>query len=173
QRLLLPADRRRRRDGRLRRVDRLSADGGIAASRDCRRTTPRAQLAAQSDRYAVRCGAARCDLRSGAGGEPAARRERTAALRALRPGVLDAHGGRREACRSAVASPGDRTLRRDRRRDLEGVRRDGLRVGWAVGPRDVIKPMNEIIGHVGAWAPRPEQVASAKLLDDHAAVDAY
>ena len=49
----------------------------------------------------------------------------------------------------------------------------GLRVGWAVGPRDVIKPMNDIIGHVGAWAPRPEQVASAKLLDDHAAVDAY
>ena len=49
----------------------------------------------------------------------------------------------------------------------------GLRVGWAAGPRDIIKPMNDIIGHVGAWAPRPEQVASAKLLDDHAAVDAY
>ncbi|MFI5229764.1 MAG: pyridoxal phosphate-dependent aminotransferase, partial [Gemmatimonadales bacterium] len=49
----------------------------------------------------------------------------------------------------------------------------GLRVGWAAGPSDIIKPMNDIIGHVGAWAPRPEQVASARLLDDHAAVDAY
>ncbi len=49
----------------------------------------------------------------------------------------------------------------------------GLRVGWAVAPRDIIKSMNDIIGHVGAWAPRPEQVATAKLLTDRAAVDAY
>jgi len=49
----------------------------------------------------------------------------------------------------------------------------GLRVGWAVGPTDVIKPMNDIIGHVGAWAPRPEQVATARLLDDQPAVDRY
>ena len=40
----------------------------------------------------------------------------------------------------------------------------GLRVGWAVGPADIIKPMNDIIGHVGAWAPRPEQVATAKFM---------
>lgn len=49
----------------------------------------------------------------------------------------------------------------------------GLRVGWAVGPSDVIKAMNDIIGHVGAWAPRPEQVATAKFLDDQAKVDRY
>jgi aspartate aminotransferase len=49
----------------------------------------------------------------------------------------------------------------------------GLRVGWAVAPPDIIKPMNAIIGHVGAWAPRAEQIATAKLLDDHAAVDRY
>jgi aspartate aminotransferase len=49
----------------------------------------------------------------------------------------------------------------------------GLRVGWAVAPPDIIKPMNAIIGHVGAWAPRAEQVATAHLLNDHAAVDAY
>jgi len=49
----------------------------------------------------------------------------------------------------------------------------GLRVGWAIGPVDVIRPMNDVIGHVGAWAPRPEQVASAKFLSDHAAVDRY
>jgi len=49
----------------------------------------------------------------------------------------------------------------------------GLRVGWAVAPPDIIKPMNAIIGHVGAWAPRAEQVATAKLLDDTAGVDRY
>ena len=49
----------------------------------------------------------------------------------------------------------------------------GLRVGWAVGPADIIKPMNDIIGHVGAWAPRPEQVATAKFMADDAAVDEY
>ena len=49
----------------------------------------------------------------------------------------------------------------------------GLRVGWAVAPPEIIKPMNAILTHVGAWAPRPEQVASAKLLSDHVAVDEY
>ncbi|MCX7807586.1 MAG: aminotransferase class I/II-fold pyridoxal phosphate-dependent enzyme [Deltaproteobacteria bacterium] len=41
----------------------------------------------------------------------------------------------------------------------------GLRVGWAVGPADVIERMSAILGHVGAWAPRPEQVAVAAFLD--------
>lgn len=49
----------------------------------------------------------------------------------------------------------------------------GLRVGWAAGPADVIKAMNDIIGHVGAWAPRPEQVATARLLDDQPTIDRY
>lgn len=49
----------------------------------------------------------------------------------------------------------------------------GLRVGWTVGPADVIDRMSTILGHVGAWAPRPEQHASAALLDDDAAMDAY
>ena len=49
----------------------------------------------------------------------------------------------------------------------------GLRVGWAIGPADVIKAMSDISGHVGAWAPRPEQVATAKLLCDTNAVDQY
>jgi aspartate aminotransferase len=49
----------------------------------------------------------------------------------------------------------------------------GLRVGWAVGPMDVIRPMNDVIGHVGAWAPRAEQVATARFLNDHVAVDRY
>ena len=40
----------------------------------------------------------------------------------------------------------------------------GLRVGWAVAPPDIAAPMSNILGHVGAWAPRPEQVATANLL---------
>ena len=49
----------------------------------------------------------------------------------------------------------------------------GLRVGWAIGPADVIKPMADITTHVGAWAPRAEQVATARLLTDHDSVDRY
>jgi aspartate aminotransferase len=49
----------------------------------------------------------------------------------------------------------------------------GVRVGWVVGPPDVIAAMSDVLGHVGAWAPRAEQVATAALLDDRAAVTAY
>ncbi|MGZ8456298.1 MAG: pyridoxal phosphate-dependent aminotransferase [Gemmatirosa sp.] len=49
----------------------------------------------------------------------------------------------------------------------------GLRVGWAVGPRDVIARMSDLLGHVGAWAPRAEQVASARLLAATDEVRAY
>lgn len=49
----------------------------------------------------------------------------------------------------------------------------GVRVGWAVGPVDVIKRMSAILGHVGAWAPRAEQLASVGLLDDPEAITAY
>jgi aspartate aminotransferase len=40
----------------------------------------------------------------------------------------------------------------------------GLRVGWAAGPPEVIAGMRDILGHIGAWAPRPEQVATAAVL---------
>ncbi len=49
----------------------------------------------------------------------------------------------------------------------------GVRVGWAVGPRDLLRRMVSLLAHVGAGAPRAEQVASAALLADDAAVDAY
>ena len=49
----------------------------------------------------------------------------------------------------------------------------GLRVGWAVMPPAARQRMADILGHVGAWAPRPEQVAMAALLDDDAAVTTY
>ena len=49
----------------------------------------------------------------------------------------------------------------------------GMRVGWTVGPPDVTRRMAGILGHVGAWAPRAEQLATALLLSDADAVAAY
>jgi aspartate aminotransferase len=49
----------------------------------------------------------------------------------------------------------------------------GLRVGFGFGPPAVIARMSDILGHVGAWAPRPEQVATAAFLADAAATDAF
>ncbi len=49
----------------------------------------------------------------------------------------------------------------------------GLRVGWVVGPSDLVQSMSNILGHVGAWAPRPEQIATAKLLDRPDVIRAY
>lgn len=40
----------------------------------------------------------------------------------------------------------------------------GVRVGWAFGPEKIIAKMSNILGHVGAWAPKPEQVATAHYL---------
>jgi aspartate aminotransferase len=61
-----------------------------------------------------------------------------------------------------------------RGRDLEGLRRDGaFGSEWAVGPPHVIGPMRDILGHVGAWAPRPEQVATARFLGNTAAIAAF
>jgi len=49
----------------------------------------------------------------------------------------------------------------------------GLRVGWSAGPADVIERMSALLGHVGAWAPRAEQVATAPLLDDPVAIGEF
>lgn len=49
----------------------------------------------------------------------------------------------------------------------------GMRVGWAVLPPAARQRMADILGHVGAWAPKAEQIAMAALLDDEEAVDSY
>jgi aspartate aminotransferase len=49
----------------------------------------------------------------------------------------------------------------------------GLRVGWATGAPAIIARMKDLLGHVGAWAPRPEQVATAALLHDVEGIAAY
>ncbi len=49
----------------------------------------------------------------------------------------------------------------------------GVRVGWSMGPKKVIDRMKSIIGHVGAWAPRAEQVAVARFLKNTEAYDEF
>ena len=49
----------------------------------------------------------------------------------------------------------------------------GVRVGWAFGPKRVIDKMKSILGHVGAWSPKAEQVATARFLTNQPAVDNY
>ncbi len=49
----------------------------------------------------------------------------------------------------------------------------GMRVGWGISPAPIAAAMNRLLGHVGAWAPHPEQHATAHLLDDDAACDRY
>jgi len=49
----------------------------------------------------------------------------------------------------------------------------GLRVGWSVAPPEITSAMSDFLGHVGAWAPRAEQVATARVLSDDAVLDAH
>jgi len=49
----------------------------------------------------------------------------------------------------------------------------GLRVGWAMGPSNVISKMKAILSHVGAWAPLPEQKATARYLVQKGAIEQY
>ncbi|MGB3076123.1 MAG: aminotransferase class I/II-fold pyridoxal phosphate-dependent enzyme [Chitinophagales bacterium] len=49
----------------------------------------------------------------------------------------------------------------------------GLRVGWAFGPADLIDKMKSIASHIGAWAPKPEQVATAHFLKQGDEIQTY
>ncbi len=49
----------------------------------------------------------------------------------------------------------------------------GVRVGWGFGPTAVVAKMKSILGHVGAWAPKAEQVAVSKYFSDDAQVDSF
>jgi aspartate aminotransferase len=40
----------------------------------------------------------------------------------------------------------------------------GMRVGWAVGPPWLLAPMRALVGHMGAWASRAAQLATAASL---------
>ena len=47
----------------------------------------------------------------------------------------------------------------------------GLRVGWGFGPDPLIKKMRAIVAHMGAWAPKAEQVATGRYLAQRQVVD--
>lgn len=49
----------------------------------------------------------------------------------------------------------------------------GVRLGWAFGPKALICKMNTILAHIGAWAPKPEQVAVGRYLARKNDVDKY
>ena len=49
----------------------------------------------------------------------------------------------------------------------------GVRVGWGFGPSHIIDKMKALLTHVGAWAPKPEQEATAKYYENPEVVDAF
>ncbi|RMF61431.1 MAG: aminotransferase class I/II-fold pyridoxal phosphate-dependent enzyme [Calditrichaeota bacterium] len=49
----------------------------------------------------------------------------------------------------------------------------GIRVGWAFAPSDVLSKMRTIVAHMGAWAPKPEQIASGNYLKQTEVVEKF
>lgn len=49
----------------------------------------------------------------------------------------------------------------------------GLRVGWLLAPPAIVTKAGELLSHVGAWAPHPEQAGMTELLNDEAAIADY
>jgi aspartate aminotransferase len=49
----------------------------------------------------------------------------------------------------------------------------GVRVGWVMGPANIVNKMKAILTHVGAWAPMAEQKAVAVYLQQKNAIDVY
>lgn len=49
----------------------------------------------------------------------------------------------------------------------------GVRVGWCMGPQKIIDKIKSILTHVGAWAPKAEQLATAVYLNDLDSYDSF
>jgi aspartate aminotransferase len=60
---------------------------------------------------------------------------------------------------------------------LDGISKSlaatGLRVGWVLAAPELTRRMKALVGHMGAWAPRPEQVALAEFLLDQQAMRSF
>ena len=54
-----------------------------------------------------------------------------------------------------------------------GAPATGLRVGWGVLPPELQPKMKALIGHTGAWAAYPEQIATAKFLRQPELMNSY
>ncbi len=55
----------------------------------------------------------------------------------------------------------------------KGFAATGVRVGWSISPPHIASRMRNLLGHVGAWAPKAEQLGTATLLNDPEAIAAY
>ena len=55
----------------------------------------------------------------------------------------------------------------------KGFAATGVRVGWAVAPPHIASRIRDLMGHVGAWAPKAEQIGTAALLNDVEAIQEY
>jgi aspartate aminotransferase len=49
----------------------------------------------------------------------------------------------------------------------------GVRVGWSLGPTEIINKMKALLSHLGAWAPMAEQKALAKFLINKNNIENY
>lgn len=49
----------------------------------------------------------------------------------------------------------------------------GVRVGWAMGPKAIMDKFKSILTHVGAWAPKAEQLAVASYLNNLTQYDSF
>jgi aspartate aminotransferase len=49
----------------------------------------------------------------------------------------------------------------------------GVRVGWSLGPANIIAKMKALLSHIGAWAPMAEQKATARYLQRKELLDAF
>ncbi|RYG26780.1 MAG: aminotransferase class I/II-fold pyridoxal phosphate-dependent enzyme, partial [Chitinophagaceae bacterium] len=49
----------------------------------------------------------------------------------------------------------------------------GVRVGWSMGPEEIMVKMRSLNSHIGSWAPMAEQKAVAKFLKQKEAVQKY
>lgn len=49
----------------------------------------------------------------------------------------------------------------------------GVRLGWAFGPKPLINKMSSVLAHIGAWSPKPEQIALGNFLDNDSEVDQF
>jgi aspartate aminotransferase len=60
---------------------------------------------------------------------------------------------------------------------LDGISKSlaatGLRIGWVLAAPELTRRMKNLLGHIGAWAPRAEQVALARFLADESAVSEF
>jgi aspartate aminotransferase len=60
---------------------------------------------------------------------------------------------------------------------IEGISKclaaTGVRVGWSFGPKDIMDSMKALNTHIGAWAPKPEQEATAKFYENPKNIDDF